>query len=126
LRLTADQEGTIINDGGGSGDDNSAIVPVSIGVSGGGSRYGRIMYATVIINDDKLLQEADRIMCYYANDITTTTSVANQKAFIIPLAPEQAEQLRKEMRMLINVVISDKDGKVLFDNNEWTKNSQKE
>lgn len=125
-RLTADQDGNIINDGGGSGDDNSAIVPVSIGVSGGGSKYGSIMYSTVIINDSKLLQEADRITCYYANNITTTTPVANRKAFIIPLPPEQAELLRQEVRILTNVVISDKNGKVLFDNNEWTKNFHQE
>lgn len=125
-RLTADQEGNIINDGGGGGDDNSAIVPVSIGVSGGGSQYGRIMYATVIINDNKLLQEADRITCYYAKNITTTTPVANQKAFIIPLPQDQVKLLRQEVRILTNVVISDKDGKVLFDNNEWTKNSHKD
>lgn len=125
-RLTADPEGNIINDGGGSGDDNSVIVPVSISVSGGGSQYGRILYSTVIINDSKLLQDADRITCYYVKNITTTTPVANQKAFIIPLPPEQAELLRQEVGILPNVVISDKNGKVLFDHAEWTKNSHKE
>jgi len=121
-RLTADQEGNIINDGGGSGDDNSDFVPVSIGVSGGSSQYGRIMYARVIINDSNLLKDADRITCYYANNITTTTPVDNQKAFIIPLPQEKAELLRQEARKLTNVIISDKNGKVLFDQNEWTKN----
>ncbi|HWQ71826.1 MAG TPA: M56 family metallopeptidase [Desulfitobacteriaceae bacterium] len=125
-RLTADQDGNIIKEGGGSGDDNSDIVPVSIGESGGSSQYGRIELSTVIINDSNLLRDADRITCYYANNITTTMPVDNQKAFIIPLPPEKAELLRQEVRKLTNVVISDKNGKVLFDNNEWTKNSHKE
>ncbi|MDO0823869.1 M56 family metallopeptidase [Desulfosporosinus nitroreducens] len=121
-RLTADQDGNIIHDGGGGGNDNSDIVPVSIGVSGGSSQYGRIMYARVIINDSNLSKDADRITCYYANNITTTTPVDNQKAFIIPLPQEKAELLRQEARKLTNVIISDKNGKVLFDQNEWTKN----
>ncbi len=125
-RLSADQDGNIIKEGGGSGDDNSDIVPVSIGESGGSSQYGRIELSTVIINDSNLLRDADRITCYYANNITTTMPVDNQKAFIIPLPPEKAELLRQEVRKLTNVVISDKNGKVLFDNNEWTKNSHKE
>ncbi len=125
-RLTADQEGNIINDGGGGGGDNSAIVPVSIGLSGGGSQYGRIQYSTVIINDSNLLKDASMITCYYVNDITTTAPVNNQKAFIIPLPQEKAELIRMEARQLTNVIISDKNGKVLFDNNEWTKNSHKE
>ncbi|KUO77949.1 MAG: hypothetical protein APF81_19250 [Desulfosporosinus sp. BRH_c37] len=120
--LTADQDGNIIHHGGGSGGDNSDIVPVSIGVSSGSSQYGRIMYARVIINDSNLLKDADRITCYYANNITTTTPVDNQKAFIIPLSQEKAELLRQEARKLTNVIISDKNGKVLFDQNEWTKN----
>lgn len=125
-RLTADQDGNIINDGGGSGDDNLAIVPVSIGESGGSSQYGRIEYSTVIINDSDLLKDAYMIKCYYAKDITTTIPVDKQKAFIIPLPQEKAELLRQEVRKLINVVISDEDGKVLFDNNEWSKNYYKE
>jgi len=120
--LTADQDGNIIHHGGGSGDDNSDIVPVSIGESGGSSQYGRVEYSTVIINDSNLLKDADKITCYYANNITTTTPVDNQKAFIIPLPQEKAELLRQEASKLTNVVISDKNGKALFDNNKWTKN----
>lgn len=124
-RLTADQDGNIIKEGGGGGDDNSDIVPVSIGESGGSSQYGRIEYSTVIINDSNLLKDADMIKCCYANNITTTTPVDNQKAFIISLPQEKAVLLRQEVMKLTNVVISDKNGKVLFDNDEWTKNFHK-
>ncbi|EGW41641.1 hypothetical protein [Desulfosporosinus sp. OT] len=113
IELSSDQDGNIINTGGGSGDDNSDIVPVSIAYHNHESEQGYIGFSTVIINNFDILKNAYSVKCCYENNITTTTLVDNHNAFIIPL------QLKKVK--LINVIISDKDGKVLFDNNEWSK-----
>ena len=117
LLLSSDQDGNIINSGGGSGGDNSDITPVSIGCSNHESVQGYIGFSRVIINDFDKLKNAYSVKCCYENNITTTTLVDNHNAFIIPFPQEKVE--------LINVIVSDKDGKVLFDNNEWTKSRHK-
>ena len=117
LLLSSDQDGNIVNSGGGSGGDNSDIVPVSIGCSNHESVLGYIGFSEVIINDLDLLKNAYSVKCCYENNITTTTLVDNHNAFIIPFPQEKLE--------LINAIVSDKDGKVLFDNNEWSKNEHK-
>ncbi|WP_088189666.1 M56 family metallopeptidase [Desulfosporosinus sp. FKA] len=115
--LSADQNGDILNTGGGSGDDNSAIVPVSMGFQSGESEQGYIGFSEVIINDLDMLTNAYSLKCCYDNNQTTTTFVDHHKAFIIPFPQEKVE--------LINVIVSDKSGRVLFDHNEWPKNSSR-
>jgi beta-lactamase regulating signal transducer with metallopeptidase domain len=111
--LSSDQDENIFNCGGGSGDDNSDITPVSIGCSGHESVRGYIGFSKVIINDLNMLKDAYAVKCCYENNITTTTLVDNHNAFIIPFTHKKAK--------LSNVIITDKDGKVLFDQNEWAK-----
>lgn len=113
LRLTSNQDGNIIYAGGGGYGDNSKITPVSVGFESGESEIGYIGFSTVIINDFDLLKNAYMVKCYYENNITTTTLVDNHNAFIDPFPQEKVE--------LINVIVSDKDSKVLFDKNEWLK-----
>ncbi|ODA41627.1 Regulatory sensor-transducer, BlaR1/MecR1 family [Desulfosporosinus sp. BG] len=117
ILLSSDQAENIINCGGGSGDDNSDIVPVSIGCSNHESVQGYIGFSEVIINDFDMLKHAYSVKCCYENNITTTTLVDHHIAFLIPFPQEKLE--------LINAIVSDKDGKVLFDNNEWSKNLYK-
>ncbi|MEL1135776.1 hypothetical protein AAC978_11385 [Desulfitobacterium sp. THU1] len=110
--LSSDQDGNIYA-GGGGGGDNSDFVPVTIGSGGGMSEIGNIGYSYVIINDIDILKNAYTVNCSYDNNSTTTTLVDNQNAFIIPFPEERVE--------LINVIVSDKDGRVLFDNKELLK-----
>lgn len=114
ILLSSDQSENIIDCGGGSGDDNSDIVPVSIGCSNHESVQGYIGFSEVIINDFDMLKQAYSVKCCYENNLTTTTLVDNHKGFLIPFPQKKLE--------LSNVIVSDKDGKVLFDHNEWSKN----
>jgi Antirepressor regulating drug resistance, predicted signal transduction N-terminal membrane component len=111
--LSADQDGNIINCGGGCSDDNSDITPVSTGCSGHDSVRGYIGFSKVIINDPNILKDAYAVKCCYENNITTTTLVDNHNAFIIPYPHKKAK--------LSNVIIANKDGKILFDQNQWQK-----
>lgn len=113
IRLSSDQEGNIIDGGGGGFGDNSDNVPVSVGASSSQSDIGYVGFANVIINDSDVLKNAYKVECYYNNNLTTTTLVENQRAFIIPFPQEKVE--------LTNVVVSDKDGRVLFNNRELLK-----
>lgn len=112
ILLSSDQDGNIINSGGGSGGNNSDIVPVSIGCQSHESEQGYIGFSTVIINDFDILMNAFSVKCCYENNISTTTLVDNHNALIIPYPQEKVE--------LINVIISDKDGKVQYEN-DWSK-----
>jgi len=88
-----------------SSSNNSSVTPVSISYTSTG-----IPYATVIINDPKMQCDAKKIKVVWDNGDEIVEETQEKKGFIIP--DETCSNTTVDLREL---VITDQDGKILFE-----------
>jgi hypothetical protein len=108
--LTASPDGKI-HESKSHGNNNSDIVPVSIG--GGGSYSqdtGSVSYTRVIINDPQIQKEAHVIEVYEGEIKIASEPVNGQRGIIIPGLLKMHQDVKS------NVIIRDKEGNELFNN----------
>lgn len=105
-RLTSDQN-CRISASSGSSDNNSDITKVSVGRSeGGGVKSGQIKFITIIINDNEILEKAERIVVNSGNQ-QKEELINKRKGIII-------SDLGEEISEKLIVTLLDKTGKSLF------------
>lgn len=124
--------GTLVKGGGGSSDNNSDIVRVSIGINSSHivKSHEIISFAEVIINDEKLISKSHMVELYFKNGIITKEIVTG-KGIIIPLIigrdiideklllQENADELEEYMSKYSvdfdYLLLKDINNKVIFD-----------
>lgn len=105
-RLTSDQNG-MISASHGYSNNNSDIAKVSVGFSKGGGRgIGNISYISLIINDNEILEAADRLVVNNKNH--SSEELVNNRRWIIisDFEDESSEELI--------ITLLDKTGNMLF------------
>ena len=105
-RLTSDQS-CRISASSGSSDNNSDITKVSVGRSeGGGVKSGQIKFITIIINDNEILEKAERIVVNSGNQKSEELINRRKGIIISDLGEEGSEELI--------ITLLDEAGKPLF------------